>query len=376
MSSLAPSARPPASALAVVWFNKTIVSLYKLVGFVLLTVILLGLVSYIGLHSAYFLHRSWLAPAIVSPGDPRVLEMRARLAQESWMRQKVVADRSQVELTLRNAERTIQAELAFQEQFKKAVAADAKARQQQLWNVTKMHQKLRDVHAEAERTSEAFSLQSKERMQEQYQAHLIDRDSLVGSAYQLDQIATSSLARTQRQSELQQHEQDLQREVSALGQLAKTPESSLSSPLTYDALAIARQFQQSILTMRNAEDQASEGKKAIQALNEQILGYEKMLQVIREAPLFVASEHAVTVAFVPYENSANIRPNATVYGCDLYILWCRPIGHVKSFLPGEVKVPHPLYGHELRGELVELELNEASWAQTAVLHANRPPLFF
>ena len=61
--------------------NRALVTAYKLIGFLLLTVILIGIVSFVGLHAFYLVDRSWVKPRVVSPGDPEVVELRSRLAE-------------------------------------------------------------------------------------------------------------------------------------------------------------------------------------------------------------------------------------------------------------------------------------------------------
>src|SRR5690606_23630353 len=95
----APAAR---SALVTNYLNKTLVAAYKLVGFTLLTVILLGLCAYVALNGLFFLHDRWMAPAIIAPSDLRVIELRARLAHELWNRQKVEAELARVASDLKH----------------------------------------------------------------------------------------------------------------------------------------------------------------------------------------------------------------------------------------------------------------------------------
>jgi hypothetical protein len=96
---------------------------------------------------------------------------------------------------------------------------------------------------------------------------------------------------------------------------------------------------------------------------------------LRSAPLLKATEQQLALGFVPYENQPTMHEGTAVYGCKAVIVLCRPVGRVKQYLPGEHRQDHPVYGKELRGQLVELELDDPEWAKASVLHGNRPPLF-
>ena len=57
-----------------------VVDPYKLVGFAVLTVIALALLSYLGANVFYWFSTSWIEPTVISPTDDRVLALSAQLA--------------------------------------------------------------------------------------------------------------------------------------------------------------------------------------------------------------------------------------------------------------------------------------------------------
>jgi nucleotide-binding universal stress UspA family protein len=86
--------------------NKWVVSTYKVLGFTVLTVIVLGLVSYLAQNLYYWLSSSWIEPTVISATDERVMALSAKLAETSSVRDKIAAD-------LADADRVI----AMQEEF-------------------------------------------------------------------------------------------------------------------------------------------------------------------------------------------------------------------------------------------------------------------
>jgi hypothetical protein len=84
----------------------------------------------------------------------------------------------------------------------------------------------------------------------------------------------------------------------------------------------------------------------------------------------------LTIAFVPYHTLDDIAAGDPVFGCAAQVVWCTPVGRVGATIEGEVTAKHPVYGSDLRGKFVRLELDSADRAQDSVLHVGRPPMFF
>src|SRR5688572_29320779 len=108
--------------------NKLLVSAYKLIGFLLLTIILIGIVTFVGIHTFYLVHRAWVAPKVVSPADPTVLDLQARVAEESWQQQQLVIERRAVETQLARSRLVAEAEQSFQQGLPSAMKTDVGSR--------------------------------------------------------------------------------------------------------------------------------------------------------------------------------------------------------------------------------------------------------
>ena len=69
--------------------NKWVVSIYKLVGFAVLTLIVLALVMYLGSTLFYWYSTSWIMPTVIAPTDERVLQLSSTLAVQASARDKL-----------------------------------------------------------------------------------------------------------------------------------------------------------------------------------------------------------------------------------------------------------------------------------------------
>ncbi|MEM1348335.1 MAG: hypothetical protein AAGI01_07270, partial [Myxococcota bacterium] len=75
-------------------FNRTIVTLYKLVGFVILTSILFGLFAFFVVKIFMLFDRTAAAPLVLSPQHEHVVDLSARLAEQTVARDALLADRA------------------------------------------------------------------------------------------------------------------------------------------------------------------------------------------------------------------------------------------------------------------------------------------
>ena len=368
----APTASRSGAALTTA-LNKFLVGAYKLAGFSLLSIILFGLASYIGLNALFFLHKSWMAPAIISPSDPRVLQLRTRLAQELWNRQKVEADRSQVRSQLNHARRTIAMEEQYQETFHAAVAKNASFQYGKLAKFKSLQTEIDSIQQSLETATGRFAEAQGNSVQSAFDAKLINQEQKATADYRLAELEARQVAVQGQKASLVAQMAELTQKLQGLSTVASNP--SESAPATLEGLELKRSFMNSVLETQRAQDESGALKASEVALAESLKGYDEVISIIRQSPLVLAATGELTVAFVPYDNLPNIKPGAPVFGCSLYVIWCRKVGQVGAVVEGEVVAKHPVYGSELRGKFVRLNLDNHRWAEQTVLHVGRPPLW-
>lgn len=370
VTSIKPAAPAPPA------FSRLIVSAYRLLGFLVLVCILVGLVSYIGLNVIYFFHRAWLTPAVVSPSDPRVLDLSSRMAHESWMRQQVEASRIELSARVARAQRVETAEKQYQESFQAALSQDANARRTVAWQLRRLHQQYADVKQEIADTNEAFSKLTRDRSEQELRAKLIDEDAMLARTQKLTELTRSNLSLDDRHVEVTQQLLGTGREASVLERLAKQPRLGADvRGLSYEGVNVAKQFQDSLLAADTAHADGAAAEQALHALGKAVEQYDQVIKTLEQATLLRAVSHKLNLAFIPYENAKRAEPGNGIFECRLQLLLCRRVGQIKSVLEGEVIGKHPLYGTEMRGQYVELDVDGESM-HSRVLHVGRPPLLF
>ena len=77
---------------------------------------------------------------------------------------------------------------------------------------------------------------------------------------------------------------------------------------------------------------------------------------------------------MPYGNLDNAKPGTPLYACKLAMVWCHEVGTVVEVLPGEIPFKHPQRNTMLRGQMIELRLDDAGAGQSDVLFAGGRPL--
>jgi hypothetical protein len=358
--------------------NKLIVSAYKVMGFAILTTILVGLSSYLVINVFYLINRSWVAPTIISPVDERVIQLSAQLAQESSLRDKLFADRLDMMARLEDANRIVATEEAFQASFALAMQADLADRRSELSKFSGLIGQYNTTQREVLKSNDAYTGMSRGRMQELFGAHIIDQDGFINGNYQLAQIAHSNLNLAEKNVEIDTRISQLRRDVKSL-ELASLavngdPAKMKDQQLSYEILRIKHEFDKSVLEAKKAQDSRDGYKQSVIAIDNTIGRFDRVLKNIQESPYMKAAEHNLTVAFVPYDNIASVEKGEPVYGCKLGILWCSKVGQVADILDGEVLGKHPLHNQEIRGVFVQVQLEDAKWAEETVLHVGRAPL--
>lgn len=353
--------------------NRALVGAYKVAGFAVLVLILLGIASYVGTHGFYLVHRAWLKPTIVSPTDPRVLDLRARIAHEDSMRRRLLGERSALEVRLRKAQRLAELERVFESDFRRAMQKEAAQRKKSLAELDRLRKRHEQLDSELRATARRLIAPAQKKIERDYKNRLIDEEQMLRERFLLLQIAEAELTAQRARVDLGERARRLQLEAEAF-EGASNDFGEAEEPITYHELTLHREREVSWHEALGARDEAEALQRGLEELDEAIVRYDELLGTLEQSPLLRAIDDKITLGFVPYDNQTRVAEGAPVYACRLGVLFCRRVGRIEAFWEGEVEQRHPVYGREVRGQLAELVLEDEKFAKAAVLHVNRAPL--
>lgn len=340
--------------------NKYVVSTYKLVGFAVLTLIVMALLSYLGANVFYWFSTSWIEPTVVAPTDDRVLSLSTQLLQQTSARDKVAAD-------LADADRVMKMHEDFLDGAKKALADELADRKTELNRLLALDKSFSSTRAEVASNGRAFSDMSKHRLAAEYEARYIDRESAVAGALQLSQIAQGNLSLAEKSVELYKRRAELSRETEALAAIVGQPGKQ-----TRHSIEVLKILQD----VKRAEVELAKARDNKLVLQKSLGRYDLMVKTLGDSPFLRAVDGKGTVAFVPYDNVDRMRPGAPLYGCAVGPLFCHRVGSVVSLLSGEMAFKHPLHNTQLRGQPVQVQLDDPHDAERKVLFVGSRPVLF
>jgi hypothetical protein len=354
--------------------NKFIVTLYRTVGFVVLTLILLGLVSFLFTKVFFLFNRSWIAPTLVSPTDERVVRLNAEIVQQSALRDKLLGERAVLEVSLRDAERREATGMTLQESLTRAARAEANARSSERQRLQRLSSELDEVRSQVAEATRQFADVSRESLDEQYQSGLTTRDKYAAGNLQLGQLAQTNLTLAEKDSELTARGEQMKRDADALVSATRTLDPA-RAPLNVDSLRLRQDFMRGALDVAKAQDERKACTDVQTSLDRSVARYDELLKVLSESPLLKALSGKITIAFVPYQNLTNVHTGSTVFACRLGMFVCRKVGQINQVLSGEVSVHSPIESKNERGLMLELSLEDGGHAaQDQVLFLNHAPL--
>jgi hypothetical protein len=338
---------------------KFLVSTYRLLGFGILSIIVIVLVAYIATSAFYFVSDSWIQPMVVSKSDEKVLSIQAQLAEQENVRDRILAD-------IANADRTIEVQQAFQGEFAKAIRADLSGRKAALSRVRELARDYAGARQRIKKSNQAFANASRRRMEQEYAARLIDRSDVLSGKFQLAQITGSNLSLAERQVEYETRAAALTAEAKSLD--AILTRKGGDGALSYDVLRIKQEYEMSRLETARAIDNRG-------ALRAALGRQETIIAGLKLAPYLRAVSVGANVAFIPYDNLDGVETGEPLYRCALGMIFCREVGQIKEVMPGEVSFKHPHREKLLRGRMVELDLEKKDAAEEDVLFVGGRPLF-
>jgi hypothetical protein len=341
--------------------QKLIVNAYKLLGFAILTIIVVVLVGYIASSAFFYMSSSWVVPMQVSATDEKVVTLQAQLSEQQNTRDRLADE-------LNQAERSIAMQQSFQLEFAKAIKLDLDGRKAALGRVRELANNAASTRRAIKSQNAAYAGSHRKRMALEYQAGLIDRNAMLSGGVQLAQLTSSNLSLAERQAEFETRAAELEATTKSLDAILSNVDGDAA--LSYEVLRIKQEYAASRLDLAKS----IEARNTIKAsLGRQ----DKIVSSLKKSSYLRAVEDGAAVAFVPYGNLSNVEKGTDVYACKVGMVFCWHVGEVLEVLPGEVQFKHPQRDKMLRGQMVEMKLDEEDGDAAAddVLFIGGKPLF-
>jgi hypothetical protein len=298
-------------------------------------------------------------PQVISPTDERVLQLSATLATQAGTRDKLQADYA-------DAERVMVMQQQFLSDAKQAISDELADRKSELNGLLALNKSFQSTRAEVHSNGAAFSGLSRKRIAAEYGAHLIDRESAVAGAFQLSQIAAGNLSLAEKNVELDKRTADLMRETDSLAAIVA------GKPAARHSYEILRMLQD----MKRAEVELAKARDNHDAIGKSLGRYDQIVHTIQDSPYLRAAQKKDTIAFFPYDNVDKVKPGAPLYACAVGLFFCTRVGKVVTVLAGETLFKHPLNNTMLRGQSVQLQLDDPKTGERPVLFAGGRPVLF
>jgi len=122
----------------------------------------------------------------------------------------------------------------------------------------------------------------------------------------------------------------------------------------------------------------SVAQKQLQEESRQIDRLRQAIVTAKQSPYYLnaSGEQRLYFAFVPYDNQTSAVASGPVYDCYLNMVVCRKVGTVKQIFTGEEDAIHPIFKTQIRGFLIQMNLEHADSAKSKTVFLGRKPLLF
>ncbi len=337
---------------------KSVVTIYRIFAIVTLYVVLGGVLAYGFVMGFYALNTSWAAPVILSPVDDKSLDFTEKLVTSRQTLEELNVDKKRLEEGVAEMNKHKAALLALEPELQAAIIREKKHNQAtgpQLLELDKQKQ------------SDNLKTQTVMTQVKEVEA-TIDKDLAAGLITKGD-AATQRAALNQAQSSYTD---------SKIGEVLLT--DSILEKTTTDTKSLDVLDKQAELISEIAQLDIAIGvaQKQLHEESQQIERLRQALATAKQTPYYLTAsgDNTVYFAFVPYDNRNNVSSGSSVYDCYLNMIACKKVGTVKQIFAGEEHAIHPIFRTDMRGFLIQMQLDHPESAKSKTVFLNRKPLLF
>jgi len=337
---------------------RTVITLYRVFAIITLYAVLAGVLAYGFVMGFYAVNTSWAAPVILSPSDDKSLDFTEKIVTSKQTLEDVALDKKRLESSLSEMMLHRSSLLALEPELHSAMAREKAHARATGPRLSQLDQQKRADNQKTEGVvSQAQALEAD--IHSDLAAGLITKGDAATQRVALNQVQTSF-------TDSRINEVLLTDSV-----LEKNTNGTKSLDLLDKQIELRSQIAQLDIAIRLAEKQITEESQQIDRLK-------KALATAKQTPYYlsVSGGDKAYFAFVPYDNQGGIKAGSPVYDCYLNMVACRKVGAVKQVFSGEEHAIHPIFRSDLRGFLIQMELDHPESAKSKTIFLNRKPLFF
>lgn len=336
-------------------FNLAVYRTFAFIGMYTILAIVLGYGFTFGFYS---LSKTWIVPIRITPSNDKILAMRASVVTMAATLNTLSSNteiliKQRVELTQQRV-----ALLTLSQQLSSALSAE---QGNNIASDTALQDLLKQKQDDISHTQSMLAEYEKMKT-------AIDHDLKLGLISQADAVQQETTLAQFKNSFTDSKVSQVMTELTRQ-KLMNTSVASVD--VVSKQVALHTQIAQIDL-------QISQGDTSIKTNNMQVVEIQRALDISKSSPYYLASSgtRALSFAFVPYDNDSTVKQDVKVYDCYLSMVGCREVGSVQQVFGDEEKATNPFYKTDIRGFLIQLNLNRPESVKSKTLFIGRKPLLF
>lgn len=353
-----PPAKPKKAPSGQSFHYKIVISLYRVFAITVLYLVLGGILTYAFVMGFYAVSNSWAAPLILSAVDEKSLDFRQKLVTSQQTIEDLKVDSQKLESGIAEMKKHRASLLALEPQLQTAIARERthnRAIGPQLATL------------DTEKQADNLKTQAVLKQLREVESN-INKDLAAG-------LITKGDAATQlsalNQAENAYTDSKIAEVLLTDSVLQKNTTGTDSLDVLEKQAELRSEAAQLDVAINVADKQLQEESRQIDRLREAI-------RTAKQSPYYLNAAGGQTLyfAFVPYDNQASAVAGRPVYDCYLNMFACRKVGTVNQVFAGEETAVHPIFKTNIRGFLMQMNLDHPESAKSKTVFLGRKPLLF
>ena len=337
---------------------RLVITLYRIFAITVLYLVLAGILAYAFVMGFYAVNSSWAAPVILSAADEKSLDFRDKLVISQQTIEDLKVDTNKLQSGVAEMKKHRGALLELEPELREAITRERTHNRTTGPELAKLDQQKQADNLKTQKVLAQLK-EVETNINKDLSAGLITKGD---AATQLAALNTAEGAYTDsRIAEI----------LLTDSVLDKTTIGTNSLDVLEKQAELRSEVAQLDVAIDVAEKQLQEEARQIDRLRQAIV-------TAKQSPYFLnaSGEQRLYFAFVPYDNQANALAGAPIYDCYLNMIACRKVGTVKQIFTGEEQAIHPIFKTQIRGFLIQMNLDHAESAKSKTVFLGGKPVLF